>query len=170
MERPHGGVARESDKGVAISGMIKAAKPNHHQGKDAMGREYITQHVPGTFLTFGQRQTLAADWNGFVRAGRRITIRQFAARHGLRPETWRREYHRGATSVAVPDPKDRRRRRYAEYDPFAAQDRINEGNANKGTRMAVTNRMASLFRRHVIGERLSPYDAIRHMREELPGR
>lgn len=36
--------------------------------------------------------------------------------------------------------------------------------------MTVTNRMASLFRRHVVEERLSPYDALCHMREELPGR
>lgn len=126
--------------------------------------------MPGTFLTFEQRLTPAADWNGLVRAGRRVTIRQFAARHGLRPEIWRREYHRGATGAAVPDPKDRRRRKYAGYDPFRAQDTINGNNANKGTRMTVTNRMASLSGRHVIEERLSPYDALRHMEEELPGR
>ena len=97
-------------------------------------RQYTTQHVPGTHLTFVQRQTLAADWNGLVRAGRRVTIRQFAARHGLRPETWRREYHRGAAGVAVPDRRDRRRRRYAEYDPFKAQDAVNENSADKGAR------------------------------------
>ncbi|MGN0847079.1 MAG: hypothetical protein ACI4RA_06820 [Kiritimatiellia bacterium] len=116
------------------------------------------------------RLALAADWNGLVRAGRRITIRRFAARHGLSPETWRREYHRGATGTAVPDPRDRRRRRYAEYDPFEAQDGVNEGSANKGAKMAVTNRMARLFRRHVIDERLSPYDAMRRMEREMPGR
>ena len=38
-------------------------------------------------------------------------------------------------------PKDSRRRKYAEYDPFKAQDEINENNANKGTRMLVTNRI-----------------------------
>lgn len=168
--RPLGGVARgKCGKGVTIPGMIRVTTTMHQRGKDAV-RQYTTQHVPGTFLTFEQRLALAADWNGLVGAGRRVTVRQFAARHGLRPETWRREYHRGATGVAVPDPGDRRRRRYAEYDPFAAQDRINENNANKGTRMTVTNRMASLFRRHVIDEGLSPYDALCHMREELPGR
>ena len=51
----------------------------------------------------------------------RVTIRPFAARHGLSPETRRREYLRDATGAAVPDPGDRRRRRYAEHDPFAAQ-------------------------------------------------
>ena len=104
--------------------------------------------------TFEQRQTLASDWNELVRAGCRVTLRQFAARHGLRYETWRREYLRGATGAAVPDPKDRRRRKYAEYDPFKAQDVINENNANKGARMLVTNQMAFLFKRHVLEERL----------------
>ena len=64
-----------------------------------------------------QRQTLASDWNATVRAGCRVTLRQFAAKHGLKYETWRREYRRSATGAAVPDPKDRRRRKYAEYDP-----------------------------------------------------
>ena len=85
--------------------------------RDAV-RNYITQHVPGTHITFGQRQTLAADWNEIIRAGRRITLCQFAAKHGLRYETWRREYNRGAAGEAVPDARDRRRRKYAEYDPL----------------------------------------------------
>ena len=132
-------------------------------------RNYTTQHVPGAHLNSSQRQTLASDWNALVNAGCRITLRQFAAKHGLRYETWRREYLRGATGIAVPDPKDRRRRRYAEYDPFKAQDAINENNANKGTRMLVTNQMAFLFKRHVTDEKLSPYDALCHMKEEMPG-
>ena len=98
------------NKGVAICGMMKAAKPNHHsQRKDAM-RNYTTQHVPGAHLNFSQRQILASDWNATIRAGCRITHHQFAAKHGLKYETWRREYLRGATGVAIPDPKDRRRR------------------------------------------------------------
>mgnify|MGYP004664939335 FL=1 len=131
-------------------------------------RKYITQHVPGTRLTFEQRQTLATDWNDLVRTGRSITIRRFAARHGINSETWRREYHRGATGLAISDPKDRRRRKYCEYDPFVAQDIINANNENKGARMLVTNKMASLFKKHVIEEKLSPYDALCHMRKELP--
>lgn len=167
--RPHGGVARETNKGVAICGMMKADEPDHPTTrKDAM-RNYTTQHVPGAHLNFSQRQTLASDWNATVNAGCRITLRRFAAKHGLRYETWRREYLRGATGAAVPDPKDRRRRRYAEYDPFKAQDAINDNNANKGTRMLVTNQMAFLFRRHVVEEKLSPYDALCHMKEEMPG-
>ena len=131
-------------------------------------RKYITQHAPGTFLNFEHRLTLAADWNELIRAGCRVTIRQFAVKHGLRPETWRREYNRGATGVSVTDPNDRRRRKYAEYDPMIAQDKINENNANKGTKMLVTNQMAFLFRKHVIDEKLSPYDAVCIMTKELP--
>ena len=168
-ERPLGVVARAKDnKGVAVFGKMKVTKPNHQPRKDAV-RKYITQHAPGTFLTIEQRLTLAADWNELIRAGCRVTIRQFAAKHGLRPETWRREYNRGATGVAVPDPKDRRRRKYAEYDPMTAQDKINENNANKGTKMLVTNQMAVLFRKHVIDEKLSPYDAVCIMAKEMPG-
>ena len=93
--------------------MMKAAKQKHQAtGKDAV-RKYITQHVPGTYLTFDQRQTLASDWNELVRAGCRVTLRQFAAKHGLRYETWRREYNRRATGEAVPDARDRRRRKMA---------------------------------------------------------
>jgi hypothetical protein len=29
--------------------------------------------------------------------------------------------------------------------------------------------LAALFRRHVIDEKLSPYDALCHMKEEMPG-
>ena len=149
--------------------MMKASKPKHQNRRKDAVRNYTTQHVPGAHLNFSQRQTLASDWNATVRSGCRITLRQFAAKHGLKYETWRREYRRGATGAAVPDPKDRRRRKYAEYDPFRAQDEINENNANKGTRMRVTNQMAFLFRRHVIDGKLSPYDALCRMREEMPG-
>ena len=92
--RPHGGVARETNKGAAICGMMNASKQNHQTTRKDAVRKYITQHVPGTCLTFEQRQTLASDWNELVRAGCRVTLRQFAAKHGLRHKTWRREYNR----------------------------------------------------------------------------
>lgn len=85
--RPHGGVARETSKGVAICGMMKATKPNHPTTRKDAVRKYIIQRTPGTHLTFEQRQILAADWNELVRAGCRATLRQFAAKHGLRYET-----------------------------------------------------------------------------------
>jgi len=91
-------------------------------------RKYITQHVRETFPTFEQRQTLVADRNDLINARCRVTFRRFAAKHGLRPETWRREYHRGATGAAVPDSEDKRRRKYAEYDPFAGGCRSGTGN------------------------------------------
>ncbi len=60
-ERPHGGVARKNNKGIAVCSMMRASKTNHpYIKKDAM-RNYITQHVPGTHLTFEQRQTVTAD-------------------------------------------------------------------------------------------------------------
>ena len=46
---------------------------------------------------------------------------------------------------------------------------INENNENKGTKMLVTNQMAFLFKRHVVDERLSPYDALCRMKDEMPG-
>ena len=79
--------------------------------KDAV-RNYAIQHVPGAYLNFSRRQILASDWNALIRAGSRITLRRFAARHGLKYETWRRKYLRGATGTAVPAPKDTRRRKY----------------------------------------------------------
>ena len=99
---PLGGVARgRCNKGVTVCGMMKVPKPKHqNQRKDAV-RNYTTQHVPGTLLNFIQRQTPASDWNAIVNAGCRITLRQFAAKHGLRYETWRREYLRGATGEGV---------------------------------------------------------------------
>ena len=115
-ERP---VAQNNNKGV--SGKMNATNQKHQAKRKDAVRKYITQHVPGTHLTFEQRQTLSADWNELIRAGRRITMRQFAAKHGLNFETWRREYHRGAEGAAVPDDRDKRRRKYAEYDPFKAQ-------------------------------------------------
>ena len=97
-ERP---VAQNNNKGV--SGKMNATNQKHQAKRKDAVRKYITQHVPGTHLTFEQRQTLSADWNELIRAGRRITMRQFAAKHGLNFETWRREYHRRAEGAAVPD-------------------------------------------------------------------
>ena len=96
-----------------------------------MSREYIIRHEPGAPLTYDQRLKLDAEWNRLVKAGCRVTLRGFALPHGLAEETWGRECLRGATGAAIRDPKDARRRIYAEYDPFKAQDAINCGNANK---------------------------------------
>ena len=161
---------KKHTNGAAIFGIMGVAMKNHKSQKKGARRYYNIQHVPGAHLTFSQRLLLASDWNENIRAGRTVTFCEFAAKHGLTKETWRREYWRGAVGIAVPDPKDRRRKKYAEYDPFKAQDEINENNANKGTKMLVTNQMDRLFTRHVIDEKLSPYDALCQMKKEMPGR
>ena len=59
-ERPLGVVARaKGNKGVAVFGKMKVTNPNHQPRKDAV-RKYITQHAPGTFLTFEQRPEFAS--------------------------------------------------------------------------------------------------------------
>lgn len=91
------------------------------------------------------RWALARDWNRQVNNGRRPTIRGFARDHGLSPATWHREYRRGEVGASVPDRRDGRRREYNEYDPYKAQDAVDEGNGNKGAAMRVTNKLAALF-------------------------
>lgn len=133
-------------------------------------KDYSIRHVPGRHLTFDERQILARDWNAILDHGGRPTITGFAKAHGLSEATWHREYKRGMMSDPVPDPRDGRRMQYDEYDPFKAQDSINEGNANKGVKMKVTNHLAERFAHYVLGCSLSPYDAMCRMREEMPDR
>ena len=134
-----------------------------------MARNYSTHHSPGTHLSFEDRQMLGSKWNALIESGTMVSIRGFAKRNGIPAETWRREYNRGAENISVPGKTDARMRQYGRYDPFKAQDSIVAGNSNKGTKMLVTNRMAALFRKHVLEEKLSPYDAVCHLRKELPG-
>lgn len=167
--RPHGGGGRRPDKakGVADSAMMEVIKPNHRRRKDAV-RKYTTHHVPGAHIDFDTRQRLAADWNRAIREGRRVSLRAFAKAHGLAYETWRREYGRGRTAADVPDPRNRRRRIYGEYDPFRAQDDVND-NA-KGPRMLVTNVLERRFSHYVKEMLLSPYDAVQRLKADFPGR
>jgi hypothetical protein len=90
---------KEERQGTEEEGKAEEEGSPQSQREDAM-RHYATQHVPGAHLNFSQRQILASDWNAIIRAGCRVTLRQFAAKHGLRYETWRREYMRGATGAA----------------------------------------------------------------------
>ena len=99
---------------------------------------------------------------------RRVSLRAFAKAHGLAYETWRREYGRGRTAADVPDPRNRRRRIYGEYDPFRAQDDVND-NA-KGPRMLVTNVLERRFSHYVKEMLLSPYDAVQRLKADFPGR
>ena len=139
-----------------------------HTRKDAM-KCYSIHHAPGEHLTLADRLALARDWNRLVNNGRRPTIRGFAREHGLSPATWHREYRRGEVGASVPDRRDGRRREYNEYDPYKAQDAVNEGNGNKGAAMRVTNKLAALFADFVLGQKLSPYDAVCRMRKAMPG-
>ncbi len=142
--RPAGRPApeREHGKGVATSGIIVLGKTTHTR-KDAM-KDYSIHHVPGEHLKFEDRQILARDWNRQVNNGPRPTIRGFARDHGLAAATWHREYKRGKVDASVPDQRDGRRREYNEYDPFKAQDVVNEGNGNKGAAKRVTNMRAAM--------------------------
>ena len=168
--RPHGGEARAAHcKGVPFCGMMKVTKQTHTRKKDAV-RHYTIHRAPGTQLTYYDRQILQPDWNDRVRNGRMPSLRGFAADHGIPFETWRREYNRGRTGETVPDPKRPGRKIYAEYDAGKAQDSITRGHANKGTKMLVTNLLAAEFARYVKDMKLSPFDAVCHLKEDHPGR
>ena len=132
-------------------------------------KDYSIHHVPGEHLKFKDRLILARDWNRQVNNGPRPTIRGFARDHGLAPATWHREYERGKVGASVPDQRDGRRREYNEYDPFKAQDAVNEGHGNKGAAMRVTNKLAAMFEELVLMQKLSPYDAVCRIRKALPG-
>ena len=151
-------------KSVIFSDIIKKPK---QKKRDAM-KKYIIHKVPGTHLSFAQREFLAADWNRLVKYGPMPTLRSFAKAHGLAKSTWAREFNRGKTGITVRDTKHPGRWIYSEYDPGKAQDDVNSAAANKGTSMKVTNHMANKFTQLVKEEKRSPYDAVQIMRKENP--
>lgn len=129
-------------------------------------RKYTIKKAPGAPLQYCHREILQKDWNDRIERGRMPTLREFARDHGLPVQTWKREYGRGALGATVPDPKRPGRKTYALYDAGKAQDRVNEGFANRGAPMRVTNRLDAEFARLVKGMGLSPYDAVCRMRED----
>ena len=129
-------------------------------------RHYTIRKAPGVPLQYYHREILQKDWNDRIERGRMPTLREFARDHGLAVQTWKREYERGACGAAVPDPRRPGRKLYALYDAGKAQDSVNEGFANKGAPMKVTNRLDAAFARLVKGRGLSPYDAVCHMKED----
>lgn len=141
------------------------SKPKASRKKDAM-RHYTIHHRAGKHLTFDDREILARDWNDRVERGEKPSLRAFARDHGLALATWTREFGRGKTGESVPDPRNASHRIHATYDPGKAQDAVNEGLANKGAPMKVTNRMAARFAALVREERLSPYDARSRLAED----
>ena len=157
---------KTNGKGALHRGIMGSTKNLKH-GRDAM-KDYSIHHVPGRHLTFEDRLILARDWNRLLECARKPSLCKFASEHGLAPSTWLREYRRGALGAAVADERDRRRRIYAEYDPYRAQDAVNKGNENKGARMRVTNIIADRFAHYVLECKLSPYDAVCRMKEDFP--
>lgn len=130
-------------------------------------RRYSIHKAPGDRLTERELETLGTAWNGYVRRCARISIRRFAALHGVPYETWRREYARGAAHRPI---RNGNRWTYAEYDADGAIASRNEGKANMGTRMKLTTGMASLFRHLVLEQGRSPYDARKIIAEAFPDR
>ena len=166
--RPHGGDARVGNsKGVQTVGMIEVSKQKHTHRKDAV-RKYTISKIPGHQLRYWDRQILERDWNDRVEHGPMPTIRGFAHDHGIKYETWRREFNRGKTGESIPNPNKPGRWIYATYSADKAQDNVNEGHANKGTKMIVTNKLSEEFAKYVKEKKLSPYDATCHLKEDHP--
>ncbi len=163
---PHGGGAPAGHrKGVNNRGRIRGAKSKRLLRKDAM-RHYTIHKAPGVPLQYHHREILQKDWNDRIEHGMMPTLREFARDHDLSVQTWKREYERGALGVTVPDPRRPGRKIYALYDAGKAQDKINEGHANKGAPMKVTNKLDAAFAKLVKEKKLSPYDAVCHMKED----
>ena len=163
---PHGGGAPgEHRKGVNNRGRIRSAKSKRLLRKDAV-RHYTIHRAPGVPLQYHHREILQKDWNDRIEHGKMPTLRMFARDHGIPVQTWKREYERGALGVTVPDPKRPGRKIYALYDAGKAQDKINEGYANKGAPMKVTNKLNAAFTKLVKEMKLSPYDAVCRMKED----
>ena len=129
-------------------------------------RHYTIKKAPCVQLEFYHRQILQRDWNDRIERGKMPTLRGFARDHGLSPQTWKREYERGALGATVSDPKHPGRKIYALYDAGKAQDSIYEGHLNKGAPMKVTNILDKEFAYYVKQLKLSPYDAVCRMKED----
>ena len=130
-------------------------------------RKYTIKKAPGATLKYYHREILQKDWNDRIEHGKMPTLRAFARDHGLAVQTWKREFDRGKTGETVPDPKRPGRMIYALYDAGKAQDKINEGYANKGAPMKVTNKLDAIFAKLVKEMKLSPYDAVCRMKEVI---
>ena len=130
-------------------------------------RKYSIHKAPGDRLTDREREMLGQAWNNYINGGHPISLRKFAANHGVPLETWRREYCRGAAHRPI---RNGNRWIYAEYDILKARASIGEGKSNMGTRMKLTVGMAILFRHFVLKLRRSPYDARQSIIEAFPGK
>lgn len=130
-------------------------------------RNYSIHKAPGDRLTAKELETLGTAWNGYINRCNRISLRRFAALHGVAYETWRREYNRGAAYKTI---RNGNTWIYAEYDINKALASRNEGKSNMGAKMKLTIGMAILFRHFVLDLRRSPYDARMAILEAFPDR
>ena len=130
-------------------------------------RNYTIRKTAGDHLTFEMRKILGQAWNNYLNRCMRISLRKFAEIHNISPETWRREYARGAAHKPI---RNGNKWIYAEYDAVQAQMSINEGKSNMGTKMKLTMPMAIIFRYYVLIQRRSPYDARQYIIKALPDR
>lgn len=138
-----------------------------HRKIDLMSkRNYTIKKAPGAHLDYSHRLTLQIAWNGYVDGNYRTSIRQFAALHGLATETWRREYHRGATGETV---VYRGRVQYARYSADKAQRDVDDGKRNMGAPMKLKAATANRLRQLIVDGRRSPYDARLTLLGESPG-
>ena len=133
---------------------------------------YIMKSRTFQHLSYEKRCALASDWNKRIEANdAKLTIRSFAREHNLSATTWHREYYRGAEGLTVRNLKHPGRRKYSRYNPDLAQEKICQGNLNKGAGMKMTNTIAKLFAGLVKDphHKYSPASALKIMKHRLPG-
>ena len=111
------------------------------------------------------RLTLQRAWNAYIGGLYRISIGTFARLHGLAKSSWYGELLRGATGAIV---KVDGKWQYPEYSAELAQAKVDEGKAQMGAPMRLTAIMADRFRRLVLEQKRSPYDARMILKEEFP--
>ena len=130
-------------------------------------RKLRLHHAPMKHFTGEQRSILQSLWNVNVNKGRdtRLSIRAFAKEHGVPYPTLRRELLRGMEGGPLFDEiKDGWF--YPEYSAGKAQDDADGKNAQKGTGMRFTNKIAAAFRHQILDLKKSPAHARRDLAAE----
>ena len=168
---PHGGGRRKQKNSAHDVGQLcmmgVPTKPIIRKSDIMSKRKYSIHKVAGARLTAKELEQLAMAWNGYINRCCKISLRAFAANHGIAYETWRREYNRGAVHKTI---RNGNRWIYAEYDLDKALDSRNQGKANMGTKMKLTIGMAILFRHLVLKLKKSPYDARQSIIKAFPNK
>ena len=124
-------------------------------------RSYNIHHTAGQHITHQMRTVIETVYNSNLRRPRkdRASMRELARQLGLPKSTLFDEIKRGL----VPRPNTYRDRDIWDYSAEIAQRRIDEGNANKGCPMKVTNRMALRLQELILRGGCSP----NHARETM---